>query len=88
MFDAHESQIETSKALIAKFGGPAKVAEICDRTVSRVRRWTYPAERGGSDGIIPADCQLTLLAHARATDLPVTPADFFPPELVDGEDAA
>lgn len=39
--------------VIKAFGGPAKLAEILGRDPSRIYRWTYPEERGGTGGAIP-----------------------------------
>lgn len=67
-------------SIIEKCGGPKVVAAMCGVDVSRVHRWKYPPERGGSGGIIPAPHQITLLREARARGIPLTPADFFPTE--------
>jgi hypothetical protein len=49
------------------------------RSGVRVRRWTYPKERGGTGGLIPAECQQAILTQARLRLLPLTPAHFFLP---------
>lgn len=48
------------------------------RDVSRVHRWTYPRERGGTGGIIPADAQEALLLEAIKRGIPLRPDHFFP----------
>lgn len=45
--------------------------------VSRVYRWTYGKDRGGTDGMIPAKHQRQLLQEARNRDINLTPDDFF-----------
>lgn len=65
-------------SIIALCGGYKAVADMTGRDETRVRRWTYPKERGGSDGLIPSDVQQTLLKEAKARGLPLTPEHFFP----------
>lgn len=55
--------------------------------VSRVFRWTYPKERGGTDGVIPAKHQAALLDRARAAGIDLTPNDFFALDSVENKDA-
>ncbi len=70
--------LEPAHTIIQLCGGFASVASMTDRSEIRVRRWTYPKDRGGTGGLIPADCQQTLLSAARAQGIPLTPAHFFP----------
>lgn len=63
--------------IIGKLGGFAVVAKICDVDVSRVHRWTYEVERGGTGGFIPRKRQDLLLAAAPELNVPLTRADFF-----------
>lgn len=70
--------LEPAHSIIQLCGGFASVASMTDRSEIRVRRWTYPKDRGGTGGLIPADCQQTLLSAARAKGIPLTPAHFFP----------
>jgi hypothetical protein len=58
-------------------GGHAVIAAWLKIDVSRVYRWTYPKDRGGTGGIIPAKHQQTLLEKAKAADIRLRPADFF-----------
>lgn len=66
--------------IIAKCGGHQAVAEMVGVDVSRVHRWTYSRERGGTGGLIPTRHQATLMQEARERGLPLEPADFFPAE--------
>jgi hypothetical protein len=70
--------MDVAKHVIEKCGGPEKVAEMLGCHVTRVYRWTYPAERGGTGGIIPSKRQGALLVAARARGIDLSPADFFP----------
>ena len=72
--------MEPANTIIMKCGGFAAVAQITGRSEVRVRRWTYSRERGGSDGLIPSECQQMLMEHARKARLDLTPDDFFPPK--------
>lgn len=63
--------------IIEKFGGYARVAELLNCDVSRVYRWTYPVENGGTGGTVPAKQQAPLLEAAKRTGVNLTPADFF-----------
>jgi hypothetical protein len=63
--------------VIEKCGGSQVVADMVGVDVSRVYRWTYPKERGGTDGLIPAQHQQTLLREARKRGIPLEPNDFF-----------
>lgn len=68
-----------AQTVIEKFGGDiAKIAGICRVHVSRVHRWTYPKEKGGTDGIIPPKRQDLLLAAAPREGVDLRRDDFFP----------
>lgn len=66
-----------AQKIIEKCGGHAKVAEMIGVHVSRVHRWTYPKDRGGTDGLIPTQQQQALLEAARSRGIALTPSDFF-----------
>lgn len=74
--------------IIAKCGGPAVVAEMTGVHVSRVHRWTYPKERGGTGGLIPAQHQQRILAEAKRRGIDLSPSDFFDPAIANDEVAA
>lgn len=76
--DDEAAAIERAKIIIEMCGGPAEVAKIVGRVKQRVHSWTYPRDRHGTGGVIPAQVQLELLAHARSEGLPLTPEHFFP----------
>lgn len=58
-------------------GGFRAVAEMTGRHETRVRRWTYARERGGTDGLIPAEMQQLLLDRAKERGIPLRPEHFF-----------
>lgn len=72
MSDKH---LDPAKSVIAKIG-IEKVAVVTGKHVSRVYRWMYPKERGGTGGFIPPEDAKSLLAWARENDVALSPAEF------------
>jgi len=70
--------LNPARSIIQKLGGPNKVAKIAGRDISRVHRWTYPKERGGTGEVIPFEDARQLLRHAAENDFSLSPAEFFP----------
>ena len=66
-------------------GGFRVVADMVGRDHTRVRRWTYPKERGGTGGFIPSELQQVLLEEAAARKIDLRPEHFF---LMPKENAA
>lgn len=69
--------MEPATSIINLCGGISNVASMTGRSELRVRRWTYPRARGGTDGLIPTDCQQSLLDEARARGIDLRPEHFF-----------
>lgn len=61
-----------------KCGGVKNVAEVCERSENRVTRWSYPKERGGTGGLIPAEMQVKLLTASQSRGWDLRPEDFVP----------
>lgn len=70
--------MEPATTIIRLCGGFRAVAEITGRDETRVRRWTYSKDKGGTDGFIPSECQQILMEEARRRELPLRPEHFFP----------
>lgn len=70
--------MEPANTIINLCGGFSTVAEMVGRSSHRVRLWTYSKQRGGTDGLIPSDCQEPLLLAARARGIDLHPHHFFP----------
>lgn len=68
---------QIAKNVIRILGGPKVVATAAGVDVTRVYRWTYSKERGGTGGLVPVEHQQTLLDYARNNAIDLTPADFF-----------
>lgn len=66
-----------AEIIIEKLGGHQAVAAMLGCDVSRVYRWTYPVERGGTGGNVPHKHQNALLIAARDKGIAIEPADFF-----------
>jgi hypothetical protein len=69
-----------AERIIDKFKGEANVAKAAGVDISRVHRWRYSKERGGTGGVIPTRHQQTLLDKARESGIDLAPADFFDSE--------
>ena len=57
-------------------GGPEKVAEIAGVTVPRVKRWSFPEDRGGTDGRIPHKHITKIIQTARERGIAISFDDF------------
>jgi hypothetical protein len=58
------------------------VAEVCKRSETTVRRWTYDKARG-TGGLVPAAHQIDLLRAAPVRGWPLRPDDFIPQDVLD-----
>lgn len=65
--------MQIAEHIIEKCGGVNATAAILGVSPQAVYRWTYPKERGGTGGLVPAKYQQTLLASVPGLE----PADFF-----------
>jgi len=71
-----DNHLEPAKSVIAKVG-VEKVSAVTGKHISRVYRWMYPKDRGGTGGIIPQADAFRILAHARTEGIPLSADDFF-----------
>ena len=72
--------LDPACTVIAKLGGVHAVSLATGKSISRVYRWMYSKERGGTGGLIPHVDAAKLLAHAKANRIRLNAADFFPKE--------
>jgi hypothetical protein len=70
--------MEPATGIIEAMGGTRAVSEIAGVHISQINKWTWPKERGGSDGVIPMKHAMSLVAHARLNGMSLTPNHFFP----------
>lgn len=73
-----EAHLEPAKSVIAKIG-IEKVAEITGKHVSRVYRWMYPKEKGGTGGFIPQTDAQAILGYARLNGIALSASEFLEP---------
>lgn len=66
-----------AERVIKKCGGHQAVADLLGIGLPSVYKWTYPAERGGSNGAIPTNRQAELLRRAHDAGIDLLPSDFF-----------
>lgn len=71
-----EQYLEPAKTVIAKCGGVDAAAIITGKHVSRVYRWMYPKERGGTGGVIPIPQARKLMEYAASHKIDL-PAELF-----------
>lgn len=69
--------LEPARSVIEKLGGIDVVAQTTGKHVSRIYRWMYSKERGGTGGFIPQSHIPDLLAYARDHGINLTANDFF-----------
>lgn len=70
--------LDPAKSVIATVG-IEKVAEVTGKHVSRVYRWMYPKERGGTGGFIPNTDAALILQYARENGIDLSAEHFFTP---------
>ena len=78
-------KLSQAERVIAKFGGAralsAALASVSTpRDPSVVYKWTYPKERGGTDGRIPTNAWDNILKAARKYGIILTAEDLDPRE--------
>ena len=69
--------LDPARSIISKLGGVEVVSSITGKHVSRVYRWMYPRERGGTGGLIPTPDARIILEYAGENDVPLEAAEFF-----------
>ncbi len=68
--------------IIAKLGGPTRVAKIVGIHRTRVSAWQRPRASGGTEGRIPQDHHHKLLAFARAQGIALSAEEFLSAEAL------
>lgn len=72
-----DRNLEPANTVLALIGGVEVAAEVTGKHVSRIYRWTYSREKGGTGGVIPHEDATKLLKHASEKNIPLTAAHFF-----------
>jgi hypothetical protein len=68
--------LDPARTIIDRLGGVEVVARVTGKNRSRVYRWMYPTDRGGTGGLIPQRTIPRLLAYAEKNHIRLKPADF------------
>jgi hypothetical protein len=66
-----------AEQIIEKLGGFKAVSKYLRVHITRTHRWTYPKERGGTDGRIPPKHQERLMRFGQKIGVQITPDMFF-----------
>lgn len=64
--------------IIKKFGGARRLAYAAGLEPSRVYKWTYPKDRGGTGGMIPSSVVATIQVAAETAGIELKPEDWAP----------
>jgi hypothetical protein len=67
--------MDPAKSILDRVGYET-AARLTGKHISRIYRWTYPANRGGTGGVIPHGDAMKLLVHARDAGLSIDELDF------------
>lgn len=72
-----EKTVTIADQVIFRCGGKKVVSDWLGLDLAQVYKFTYPKEKGGTGGLIPARHQPTLLAKAREAGRSLQATDFF-----------
>jgi len=64
--------------IIAKFGNARNLAKLLKMEPSAVYKWTYPVERGGTGGLVPAASLRKVMRQADLAGIELTQYDLDP----------
>lgn len=68
--------LEPAKSIIERLGGVDVVAGVTGKHRTRVFRWMYSTERGGTGGLVPQREHAKLLEYATHKKIALSPVDF------------
>ena len=71
-----------AEKVIEKFGGTAKLANALNCDPATIYKWTYPKDKGGTDGLIPSSTMGAVLNAADVLGIDLTSDDIDPREDV------
>jgi hypothetical protein len=67
--------MDPAKSILDRIGYET-ASRVTGKHISRIYRWTYPATKGGTGGVIPHGDAMKILAHARDAGLLIDETDF------------
>jgi len=93
MSDKHEHPDCQAWRVFDRFGGVMKTAKALKalgpqhaRDRSTLYRWTYPREKNGTGGLIPASAMPSIMRAARLHGIVIRPDDIYPSGGVSSHD--
>lgn len=83
MTDISHEALNQAERILKKFGGASRLAGLFNslnirRNLHSIYKWTYPRERGGTNGLIPGSAMQDILQAARLDGILLTPEDLDP----------
>ena len=69
---------DQANRIIRKFGGARRLAAVLRYEPSRVYKWTYSREKGGTGGLVPAASVTAIQAAADLQGIALTDSDWAP----------
>lgn len=76
----HPIVFKQAEKIIEKFGGPAKLANALQCDAATIYKWTYPKDKGGTDGLIPSSTMPAVLKAADILGIDLSSEDIDPRE--------
>lgn len=75
-----EIKVTQADRIIKKFGGAIKLGLAlkkigCGRSLSSIHKWTYPKEKGGTNGLIPNAVLFDIVQAAKVAGIKLTDED-------------
>lgn len=67
-----------AQRIIDRFGGARRLAKLLRFDPSRVYKWTYPRDKGGTGGLVPAAVIPRIQALADIEGISISAADWAP----------
>ncbi len=74
--------LEPAKTVTEICGGVHELARLAECSYAVALRFSYPKEKNGGGGVIPAPRQFILLRNARAEGIDLRPEHFFPADVL------
>lgn len=71
-------QSQQAQRIVEKFGGARRLAEAISYQPSAVYKWTYPKEKGGTDGFVPNGVVVDIVKAADLLGIELTSDDWRP----------
>lgn len=74
-----------ARRIISLFGSPYKMSQYVRVSPAQIYKWTWPKEKGGTGGLIPAQAMAEVLRGARLAGILIGPDDLYPDTELDIE---